>query len=77
MVQNIIETIDKLAVSFHTLETKKESIQWVKKGQQSPNATRLMEMMLIFFEVKSIIHMNYSTSQGQNRQYQIREESPG
>jgi hypothetical protein len=60
MVQNIRVTIDKLAVSLHTLETKKESIQWVKKGQQSPiNATRLKEMILIVFEVKSVIRMNY------------------
>ncbi len=29
-------TMDKLAVSFHTQETKKQSMQWVKKGQQSP-----------------------------------------
>ncbi len=60
-------TMDESAVSFHTPETKKQSMQCVKKGQPGPrkaqvHATRSKQMGLIFIYAKGVIYTNYSMS---------------
>jgi hypothetical protein len=57
--------MDELAASFHIKETKKQSMQWVKKCQPGPrkarvHATRTKNLVLIFFDAKSIIYTNYN-----------------
>jgi septum formation topological specificity factor MinE len=37
-VLNNIVSMDESAVSFHTLETKKQSMQWVEKTSQDPKS---------------------------------------
>jgi histone-lysine N-methyltransferase SETMAR len=59
-VENII-TMDELAVSFHTPETKQQSKQWLKKGELGPikakvHATRAKQMVLAFFDKKGLIY---------------------
>jgi hypothetical protein len=61
---NNIVTMDESAVSFHTPETKRASKQWVKKGQPGPrkakvHVTRTKKMVLVFFDAKGVIYMNY------------------
>ncbi len=61
---NNIVTMDESDVSFHILETKRVSKQWVKKGQPGPrkakvHATWTKKMVLVFFNVKGIICKNY------------------
>ncbi len=63
-VLNNIVTMDESAVSFHTPETKKQSMQWVKKGQPGPikarvHTTRSKQMVLVFFDAKGVIYTNY------------------
>jgi histone-lysine N-methyltransferase SETMAR len=63
VLDNIV-TMDESAVSFHTPETKKQSKQWVKKGQPGPikarvHATRTKQMVLVFFDAKGVIYTNY------------------
>ncbi len=63
-VLNIIVTMDESAISFHTPEMKKQSMQWVKKGQPGPikarvHATRSKQMVLMFFDAKGVIYTNY------------------
>jgi hypothetical protein len=58
--------MDESAVSFHTPETKRASKQWVEKGQPGPrkakvHATRTKKMVLVFFDMKGAIYMNYIT----------------
>jgi hypothetical protein len=43
---------------------KKQSMQWVKKGQPGPvnahvHATRSKQMVLVFFNTKGMIYTNY------------------
>jgi len=50
-----IVTMDETLVSLHTPETKKQSMQWIKKGQPGPlkarvHATREKIMVLAFFD---------------------------
>jgi histone-lysine N-methyltransferase SETMAR len=59
-----IVTMDKSAVSFHMPETKRQSKQWVKKGQPGPvkakvHASRTKQMVLVFFDSKGVIYTNY------------------
>jgi hypothetical protein len=61
---NNIVTMDESAVYFHTPETKRQSKQWVKKGQPGPlkvkvHASRLKQMVLVFFEAKGLIYTNF------------------
>ena len=63
MLDNIV-TMDELAVSFHTPETKQQSKQWIKKGMPGPlkakvHATRTKQMVLAFFDSKGLIYTNY------------------
>jgi hypothetical protein len=66
-VLNNMVTMDESAVSFHAPETKKQSMQWVKKGQPVPrkaqvHATRSKQMVLIFIYAKGVIYTNYVPS---------------
>ncbi len=61
---NNIDTMDKSPVSFHSPETKQQSKQWVKKGHPGPlkakvHASRMKQMVLVFFDAKGIIYMNF------------------
>jgi hypothetical protein len=63
VLDNIV-TMDESAVLFHTPETKKQTKQWVKKGQPGPikarvHATRTKQMVLVFFDAKGVIYTNY------------------
>ncbi len=63
VLDNIV-TMDECAVSFHTPETKRQSRQWVKKGQQGPikarvQASRTKQMVLVFFDAKGVIYTNF------------------
>ncbi len=63
-VLNNIVTMDEFVISFHNPEMKRESKQWVKKDQPGPrkakvHATRTKKMVLIFFDAKGVIYMNY------------------
>jgi hypothetical protein len=59
---NNIVTMDESAMSFLTPEMKRQSKQWVKKGQSlkaKVHASRTKQMVLIFFDAKGIICMNF------------------
>ncbi len=63
LLDNIV-TMDKSAVSFHILETKQQSMQWLPKGQPGPvkakvHATRTKQMVLAFFDSKGLLYTNY------------------
>jgi histone-lysine N-methyltransferase SETMAR len=63
LLDNIV-TMDESAVSFHTPETKQQSMQWLPKGQPGPvkakvHATRTKQMVLAFFDSKGLISTNY------------------
>ncbi len=63
VLDNIV-TMDESAVSFHTPKTKRQSRQWVKKGQPGPikarvHASRTKQMVLVFFDAKGVIYTNY------------------
>ncbi len=63
-VLNNIVTMDESVVSFNTPGTKKQSMQWVKKGQPGPikarvHATRSKQMVLMFFDANGVIYTNY------------------
>jgi alkyl sulfatase BDS1-like metallo-beta-lactamase superfamily hydrolase len=63
MLDNIV-TMDESAVSFHTPETKQQSMQWLPKGQPGlvkakVHATRTKQMVLAFFDSKGQIYTNY------------------
>jgi hypothetical protein len=58
-----IVTMDETMVSYHTPETKKQSKQWVEKGQPGPikarvHASRTKQMLLAFFDSKGLIYTN-------------------
>jgi hypothetical protein len=59
-VLNNIVTMDGPAILFHTPETKKQLMQWVKKGQPGPikahvHASRSKQMVFVFFNAKGVI----------------------
>ncbi len=59
-----IVTMDKSAVSMHTPETKRQSMQWLKKGVPGPvkakvTATRAKQMVLAFFDDQGMVYTNY------------------
>ncbi len=63
-VLNIIVTMDNSAISFHNPQMKRQSKQWVKKGQPGPRKARVLEtqskkMVLAFFDTKGVIYTNY------------------
>jgi hypothetical protein len=63
LLDNIV-TMDESAVSFHTPETKQQSMQWLPKDQPGPvkakvHATRTKQMFLAFFDSKGLIYTNY------------------
>jgi hypothetical protein len=58
MLDNIVTMI-----SHHTPETKKQSKQWIKKGQPGPlkarvHASQTKQMILAFFDSKGLIYTN-------------------
>ena len=58
-----IVTMDETLVSFCTLETKKQSKRWIKKGRPGPlkarvHASRQKQMVLVFFDAKGVIYTN-------------------
>jgi histone-lysine N-methyltransferase SETMAR len=60
MLDNIV-TMDETMVCHHTPATKKQSMQWVKKGQPGPikakvHASRTKQMLLAFFDSKGLIY---------------------
>jgi histone-lysine N-methyltransferase SETMAR len=60
MLDNIV-TMDETMVCHHTPETKKQSMQRVKKGQPGPlkarvHASRTKQMLLTFFDNKGVIY---------------------
>jgi hypothetical protein len=63
LLDNIV-AMDESVVSFHTPETKQQSMQWLPKGQPGPvkakvHATRTKQMVLAFFDSKGLIYTNY------------------
>jgi len=60
MLDRII-TMDETMVSFHTPQTKKQSKQWIPKGQPGPikarvHSTRTKQMVLAFFDAKGLVY---------------------
>jgi histone-lysine N-methyltransferase SETMAR len=58
-----IVTMDEAMVSYHTSETKKQSKQWIEKGQPGPikarvHASRTKQMLLVFFDNKGLNYTN-------------------
>jgi len=58
-----IVTMDETMVSYHTPETKKQSKQWLLKGQPGPvkakvHASRTKQMVLAFFDAKGLVYTN-------------------
>ena len=58
-----IVTMDETLVSYHTPLTKKQSKQWIPKGQPGPikakvQASRTKQMVLAFFDSKGLIYSN-------------------
>lgn len=56
-----VVTMDETMVSFHTPETKKQSKQWIKKGQPGPikarvHATRKKQMVTVFFDAAGVLY---------------------
>ena len=57
-----IVTIDETMVAYHTPETKRQSMQWLPKGQPGPikakvQASRTKQMVLAFFDNKDLIYV--------------------
>ena len=62
VLDNVV-TMDKSAVSLHTPEMKRQSMQWLPKGQSGPikakvHTTRTKQMVLCFFNSKGLIYTN-------------------
>jgi hypothetical protein len=60
MLQNIV-TMDETIVCHHTPQTKKQSMQWIKKRQPGPlkakvHASRTKQMLLAFFYNRRLIY---------------------
>jgi histone-lysine N-methyltransferase SETMAR len=56
-----IVTMDETMVSYHTPETKKQSKQWIPKGQPGPlkarvHASRTKQMVAAFFDSRGLIY---------------------
>jgi hypothetical protein len=56
-----IVTMDETMVCYHTPETKRQSKQWVKRGQPGPikakvHASRMKQMVMAFFDSKGLIY---------------------
>jgi hypothetical protein len=79
MLDSIV-TMDKIMVCYHTPQSKKQSQQWIKKGQPGPikvkvQASRTKQMLLAFFDSKGLIYMHIDT-EGLHRQRCIHREGP-
>jgi hypothetical protein len=62
MLDSIV-TMDKTMVCYHTPQSKKQSQQWIQKGQPGPikakvQASRTKQMLLAFFDSKGLICMH-------------------
>ena len=60
----LIVTMDETLVSYHTPLTKKQSKQWILKGQPGPikakvQASRTQQMILAFFDSKGLIYSKF------------------
>ena len=58
-----IVTMDETMVSYHTPTTKRQSMQWIPKGQPGPikakvQASRTKQMVLAFFDSRGLIYTN-------------------
>jgi hypothetical protein len=56
-----IVTMNENMVCYHTPETKRQSKQWVKRGQPGPikatvHASRTKQMVMAFFDSKGLIY---------------------
>ncbi len=56
-----IVTMDETMVSYHTPETKKQSKQWIPRGQPGPlkarvHASRTKQMVVAFFDSLGLIY---------------------
>jgi histone-lysine N-methyltransferase SETMAR len=56
-----IVTMDETMVSYHTPETKKQSKQWIPRGQPGPlkarvHASRTKQMVMAFFDSRGMIY---------------------
>jgi hypothetical protein len=63
-ILNNIITMDESAVLFKSPETKKQLMQWVKKGQPGPikaraHTTWFKQMVLVFFDTVGILYTKY------------------
>jgi hypothetical protein len=61
---DLIITMNESSVSFHTLQTKQQSKQWVEKGtpgliKAKVHVSRMKQMVLAFFDSKGFIYTNY------------------
>jgi histone-lysine N-methyltransferase SETMAR len=62
MLDSIV-TMDETMVCYHTPQSKKQSQQWIQKGQPGPikakvQASRTKQMLLAFFDSKGLIYMH-------------------
>ncbi len=62
MLDSIV-TMDETMVCYHTPKSKKQSQQWIQKGQPGPikakvQASRTKQMLLAFFDSKGLICMH-------------------
>ena len=60
MLDSIV-TMDETMVCYHTPQSKKQSQQWIQKGQPGPikakvQASRTKQMLLAFFDSKGLIY---------------------
>ena len=60
---DLIVTMDETMVSYHTPTTKRQSMQWIPKGQPGPikakvQASRTKQMVLAFFDSRGLIYTN-------------------
>jgi hypothetical protein len=56
-----IVTMDETMVSYHTSETKKQSKQWIPRGQSGPlkarvHASQTKQMVMAFFNLRGLIY---------------------
>jgi histone-lysine N-methyltransferase SETMAR len=59
-----IVTMDESAVSMHTPETKRHSMQWLEKGAPGPVKAKVVgtcskQMVLAFFDDQGMVYTNY------------------
>ncbi len=76
-----IVTMDETMVSNHTPETKKQSKQWIPRGQPGllkawVHPSRTKQMVVVFFDSRGIIYTPYRP-QGRLHQRRLHHQGPG